>query len=77
MGTQKIDNILYDVVAVLHEKSKGLQAYDKYEKDVQNHPEVKRVLEEIRRSDEQSVKRLEDCLTQLCMDRSGRERKVA
>jgi hypothetical protein len=77
MATQKIDNVLYDVVAILHEKSKGLEAYDKYEKDVQSHPEVKRVLEEIRRTDEQSVKRLEECLSQLCMDRAGRERKAA
>lgn len=77
MVTQKIDDLLYDVVAILHEKSKGLQAYDKYEKDVQKHPEVKRVFEEIRRTDEQSVRRLEDCLTQLLAERAGRERKAA
>jgi hypothetical protein len=74
MATQKIDNVLYDVVAILHEKSKGLQAYDKYEKDVQGHPDVKRVLDEVRHSDEQSVKRLEECLSQLCI---GREKKAA
>jgi hypothetical protein len=72
MVTQKIDNALYDVVAILHEKSKGLQAYDKYEKDLQNRPEIKQIFDEIRRNDEQAVKRLEDCLGQLCSGEAGR-----
>ncbi len=61
----KIDNVLYDVVTVLHEKSKGLEAYDKYDRDLQNHNEVKQIFDEIRRNDEQAVQRLQECLGQL------------
>jgi ferritin-like metal-binding protein YciE len=61
----KIDNVLYDVITVLHEKSKGLEAYDKYERDLQGNQEVKQVFDEIRRQDEQAVQRLEECLRTL------------
>jgi hypothetical protein len=30
-----VDNVLYDVITVLHEKSKGLEAYQQYEEDFQ------------------------------------------
>ncbi len=53
------------VVTVLHEKSKGLEAYDKYDRDLQNHNEVKQIFDEIRRNDEQAVQRLQECLGQL------------
>ena len=61
----KIDNVLYDVVTVLHEKSKGLEAYDKYDRDLQGNNQIKQIFDEIRRNDEQAVQRLRECLTQL------------
>lgn len=61
----KIDNVLYDVVTVLHEKSKGLEAYDKYMQDMQGNQEVRAIFEEIRRNDEEAVQRLEECLRLL------------
>jgi hypothetical protein len=57
--------VLYDVVTVLHEKSKGLEAYDKYMQDMQGNEEVRAIFEEIRRNDEEAVQRLEECLRLL------------
>jgi hypothetical protein len=75
-GSGKIDNVLYDVVTVLHEKSKGLEAYDKYDRDLQNKSEVKEIFDEIRRNDEQAVQRLQDCLRQLVSE-GGQQEKAA
>lgn len=75
-GSGKIDNVLYDVVTVLHEKSKGLEAYDKYDRDLQNNNEVKQIFDEIRRNDEQAVQRLQDCLRQLVSE-GGQQEKAA
>lgn len=73
----KIDNVLYDVVTVLHEKSKGLEAYDKYDRDLANNNEVKQIFDEIRRNDEQAVQRLQDCLRQLLGSESGQQNRAA
>src|SRR3954465_11642450 len=61
----KIDNLLYDVITVLHEKSKGLEAFDQYMQDVQGREEVREVFEEIRQQDEEAVQRLEQCLREI------------
>lgn len=76
-GSSKIDNVLYDVVTVLHEKSKGLEAYDKYERDLQGRDEIKQIFSEIRRNDEQAVQRLQDCLRQLVGGQGGQQNKAA
>ena len=73
----KIDNVLYDVITVLHEKSKGLEAYDKYDRDLQGRDEIKQIFSEIRRNDEQAVQRLQDCLKQLVGGQSGQQNKAA
>jgi len=73
----KIDNVLYDVVTVLHEKSKGLDAYDKYDRDLQGRSEIKQIFDEIRRNDEQAVQRLRECLGRLVGGQSGQQDKAA
>jgi len=73
----KIDNALYDVVTVLHEKSKGLEAYDKYERDLQGRDEIRQIFSEIRRNDEQAVQRLQDCLRQLVGSQGGQQNRAA
>ena len=73
----KIDNVLYDVVTVLHEKSKGLEAYDKYDRDLQGRNEIKQIFDEIRRNDEQAVQRLQDCLRQLLGSSQGGQQNRA
>jgi hypothetical protein len=72
----KIDNVLYNVVTVLHEKSKGLEAYEKYDRDLQGNNQIKQIFDEIRRNDEQAVQRLQDCLRQL-VSQGGQQEKAA
>ena len=73
----KIDNVLYNVITVLHEKSKGLEAYDKYDRDLQGRNEIKQIFDEIRRNDEQAVQRLQDCLRQLLGSSQGGQQNRA
>lgn len=68
-----LDNLTYDIITVLHEKSKGLEAYDKYLQDAQGNNEVRQIFEEIRRSDEQHIQRLHQCL----QNNMGSGRKAA
>jgi hypothetical protein len=70
----KIDNILYNVITVLHVKSKGLEAYEQYEQDLQGNDEIREIFEEIRKNDEQAVQQLKDCLRQLILESAEGER---
>src|SRR5438270_9646803 len=62
-GNLALDNNTYNVITILHEKSKGLEAFDKYIQDADE--ELRRALEEIRTQDEQSIRRLQQHLRQL------------
>jgi type II secretory pathway component PulL len=74
----KIDNVLYDIVTVLHEKSKGLEAYDKYEQDLQDHDEIREIFSEIRSNDQEAVQRLREGLRQyLASEEAGSEEEEA
>jgi uncharacterized membrane protein YcjF (UPF0283 family) len=57
-----LDNLTYDLVAVLYEKSKGLEAYDKYLQDAQNNPEVLQLFEKMRQQDEQCIREISEQL---------------
>lgn len=59
-----LDNLTYNIITVLHEKSKGLEAYEKYLKDA-GQSEVRQIFEEIRRSDEQHIEKLRGALSNL------------
>jgi hypothetical protein len=58
MAKYPIDNLSYNVITVIHEKCKALEAYDQYTKDLQGDTELLRLFEDLRRSDEQFVSRL-------------------
>ncbi len=61
MATQSqkpLDDLTYDIVSILHEKSQALEAYDDYLEDARQEPDIIRVLEDIRRHDEEDVERL-------------------
>jgi hypothetical protein len=64
-GQMGIDNLTYDLVTVLHEKAKGLEAYDRYLADAQSNNEVRQLLEQIRQSDLKQVEQLRGCLSKL------------
>jgi ferritin-like metal-binding protein YciE len=67
----RLDNLTYDIITVIHEKSKGLEAYDRYLQDAQRDQEARQCLEEIRRSDEQHIQRLQQVLSR-CLQTSQR-----
>ena len=73
----KINDALYNVITVLHEKSKGLEAYDKYEQDLQGNEEILEIFQEIRQNDEDAVQRLRECLQQLVSAESESEEEAA
>jgi hypothetical protein len=60
-----LDDLTYDVITVLHEKSKGLEAYEKYLEDASGNDDVREVFEELRDQDQQAVQRLEEALRTL------------
>lgn len=66
-GELPLDDLTYDLVTVLYEKSKGMAAYDKYIRDAQSDPEAKKLFEQMRQQDE-------ECVGKLC-ERLGLEPK--
>ncbi len=53
-----LDDVTYDIVSILHEKSQALAAYDDYIEDAQSDPDLVKLLEEIRRHDEEDIEKL-------------------
>jgi hypothetical protein len=71
-GGEGLDDLTYNVITVLHEKSKGLEAYETYIEDASDNEEVRQIFEELRDQDLEAVGRLEECLQQL-MGSGGEE----
>ena len=63
--TKPLDNLTYDIVSILHEKSQALEAYDDYIEDAQADPDTAKLLDDIRRHDEEDVQRLRSELSRL------------
>lgn len=59
-GGKPLDNLTYDLVTLIYEKSKGLEAYDKYAQDAQDNQAVSSLLQELREQDTQAVTRLKE-----------------
>lgn len=59
-GNKPLDDLTYDLVTIIYEKSKGLEAYDKYLQDAQGDEDVASLLEELRSQDSQAVSRLKN-----------------
>jgi hypothetical protein len=64
-GDKPLDDLTYDLVTIIYEKSKGLEAYDKYAQDAQGNEGVSSLLEELRNQDTQAVSRLKTELQRL------------
>jgi len=80
MGTQSgrsssggfpLDNMTYDLITIIYEKSKGLEAYDKYMSDAQGNQELSNLLQQMRQQDMQSVQQLQQQLHQCLMNQGG------
>jgi hypothetical protein len=50
-----LDDLAYDLITVLHQKSKGLEAIDRYLNDARCDEEVKKLFERIRQQDEEQI----------------------
>lgn len=70
-GRYPIDDLTYDLITVLHEKSKGLEAFDRYLEDARG-DDVEDLLHEIREQDERAIEELQDHLHRLLMNGRGR-----
>lgn len=57
-GNYPLDDLSYDLITILHEKSKGLEAMDKYMRDAQGNAEICRLLEQIRDNDIKMIDQL-------------------
>ncbi len=76
-GKFALDNVTYDIITVLHEKSKGLEAFDRYTKDLHGDQELQRVFDEMRRSDEQFIQQLQQHLHRRLGQVGGQQNKAA
>jgi hypothetical protein len=64
-GQFPLDNLTYDLITIIHEKSKGLEAYDRYLKDAQGNQQVSQILQQIRQQDTQFIQQLQQQLQQV------------
>lgn len=70
-GRFPLDNLTYDLVTILYEKSKGLEAYDKYQRDAQGNQEISNLLQQMRQQDERFIQQLQQHLSQLLGSQGG------
>lgn len=70
-GNFPLDNLTYNLVTILYEKSKGLEAYDKYMRDAQGNQEISQLLQQLRQQDEQTIRQLQQHLAQMLGGQGG------
>jgi hypothetical protein len=66
-----VDNITYDIITVIHEKAKGLEAFDQYIEDAAEDEDLVDLLETIREQDEQCIEELKPHLVRLLQQNAG------
>jgi len=69
-GRYGIDDLTYDLVTILHNKSKALEAYQRYIADARTHGDIREMLERFRREDLDQVSQLRVCLSDVLGDDS-------
>ncbi|MBX9570246.1 MAG: hypothetical protein K2X77_15210 [Candidatus Obscuribacterales bacterium] len=62
LGYFPISDLQFDVVTLVCEKSKALQAYDKYMTDCQSNEELLKIFEEIKSDDKKHIEKLKNFL---------------
>jgi hypothetical protein len=62
-GDFPLDNNTYNVITVIHEKSKGLEAFDQYLEDADEN--LREIFEEIREQDTRAIEQLQENLRRL------------
>ncbi len=72
-SSSPLDDLTYDVLTVLHQKAKGLEAYDKYIQDAEDDDELQELFRALRRQDEENVRILTEALAHRLDDELGLE----
>jgi len=57
-----LDDLTYDVITVLQNKAKALEAYDKYIRDADEDDEAREAFEDMRRTDQEHIRILKEVL---------------
>lgn len=60
-----LEDLTYDVITVMQNKSKALEAFDQYIEDAEGDEEVRNLFTEIRDRDYEQIAALQDCLARL------------
>ncbi|HEY9777764.1 MAG TPA: hypothetical protein V6C81_28650 [Planktothrix sp.] len=71
-----LSNAAYDLIAMLHEKSKVVQAYERYLDDVQHDTQLRNLLIEIRHDEQRHIEKLMGHLPRLLTAVEPKEGKV-
>lgn len=58
-GYYPVSDLQFDVMMIITEKCKALQAYDKYLLDAQPHEEIRAIIENIKKADREHVEQLQ------------------
>jgi hypothetical protein len=75
-STFALDNLTYDLIAILHEKSQALEAYQKYHQDAQGDQKCGDLLKKIHQQDRQDIIELQQCLAER-LQKSVSQHKAA
>ena len=65
-----LDNLTYDLMTIIHKKSKALEAFDQYIEDARNEEELCQLLEDIRQQDEECIRMLQPHLSRMLGEQS-------
>lgn len=58
LGAYPISDLQFDLVTIIYEKSKALQAYDHYLRDSKANPEINQLFEQIKQEDRHHIEQL-------------------
>jgi rubrerythrin len=68
-----LDDLTYDVLAVLQKKAEGLEAYAKYLRDAEGEDDIAELFEEMRNQDVEHIDALKDVLARRLEEDSDYE----
>jgi len=69
--TYPLDNLTYDLLTIIQEKSQALEAYDKYQHDAGSDETIGQLFQQIRQQDEQAIGQLVQHLARRLSQSSG------
>lgn len=66
-----LDNLTYDLISLIHEKSESLQVYDIYLEDAAGDEEIRGLFEQLRAQDEEFIVQLKEHLSRRLNESTG------